>query len=233
MQRSLLPRSRPSVDGLEVGEVYESSARVDVGGDVYDFLAARRRPARRRARRRHRARRRRDGRHGDGEVRLPLARARASRAGRLPRRRERRHRRRDRGRQVHHDDVPRDRRRPRRGRVRERRASAAAARPPGRQRARASRPTGLVLGIDAGQEYEEVRADLPAGRGDRPLHRRRRSRRGGDGELYGVERLDALLARAPRAAAARARARGRRGLPRASPAASSPTTSRSSSSAAR
>src|SRR5581483_9042525 len=39
MQRSLLPRSRPQVEGLEVGEVYEPSARVDVGGDIYDFLA--------------------------------------------------------------------------------------------------------------------------------------------------------------------------------------------------
>jgi len=38
MQRSLLPRAAPAVPGLEVGEVYESSARVDVGGDVYDFL---------------------------------------------------------------------------------------------------------------------------------------------------------------------------------------------------
>ncbi len=38
MQRSLLPRSRPVTEGLEVGEVYEPSARVDVGGDVYDFL---------------------------------------------------------------------------------------------------------------------------------------------------------------------------------------------------
>jgi serine phosphatase RsbU (regulator of sigma subunit) len=38
MQRSLLPREQPAVPGLEVGEVYESSARVDVGGDVYDFL---------------------------------------------------------------------------------------------------------------------------------------------------------------------------------------------------
>jgi serine phosphatase RsbU (regulator of sigma subunit) len=38
MQRSLLPRSRPRLAGLEVGEVYESSARVDVGGDIYDFL---------------------------------------------------------------------------------------------------------------------------------------------------------------------------------------------------
>jgi serine phosphatase RsbU (regulator of sigma subunit) len=39
MQRSLLPRSQPVIEGLEVGEVYEPSARVDVGGDVYDFLA--------------------------------------------------------------------------------------------------------------------------------------------------------------------------------------------------
>jgi serine phosphatase RsbU (regulator of sigma subunit) len=38
MQRSLLPRGHPDVAGLRVGEVYESSARVDVGGDVYDFL---------------------------------------------------------------------------------------------------------------------------------------------------------------------------------------------------
>jgi serine phosphatase RsbU (regulator of sigma subunit) len=38
MQRSLLPRSRPATAGLEVGELYESSARVDVGGDIYDFV---------------------------------------------------------------------------------------------------------------------------------------------------------------------------------------------------
>ncbi|TMK78443.1 MAG: GAF domain-containing protein [Actinobacteria bacterium] len=38
MQRSLLPRGLPEIDGLEVGAVYESSARVEVGGDVYDFL---------------------------------------------------------------------------------------------------------------------------------------------------------------------------------------------------
>ena len=38
MQRSLLPRGLPEIDGLDVGAVYESSARVDVGGDVYDFL---------------------------------------------------------------------------------------------------------------------------------------------------------------------------------------------------
>jgi serine phosphatase RsbU (regulator of sigma subunit) len=38
MQHSLLPRELPALPGLEVGHVYESSARVDVGGDVYDFL---------------------------------------------------------------------------------------------------------------------------------------------------------------------------------------------------
>jgi serine phosphatase RsbU (regulator of sigma subunit) len=38
MQRSLLPRDRPSIAGLEVGAVYESAAQVDVGGDVFDFL---------------------------------------------------------------------------------------------------------------------------------------------------------------------------------------------------
>jgi len=39
MQRSLLPQSLPDVAQLDLGAVYESSARVDVGGDVYDFLA--------------------------------------------------------------------------------------------------------------------------------------------------------------------------------------------------
>jgi serine phosphatase RsbU (regulator of sigma subunit) len=38
MQRSLLPRHRPAVEGLEVAEAYESSARLDVGGDLYDYL---------------------------------------------------------------------------------------------------------------------------------------------------------------------------------------------------
>jgi serine phosphatase RsbU (regulator of sigma subunit) len=38
MQQSLLPRDRPSVPGLDVGAVYESAAQVDVGGDVFDFL---------------------------------------------------------------------------------------------------------------------------------------------------------------------------------------------------
>ena len=38
MQRSLLPSDLPDVPGLELGHVYESSAAVEVGGDVYDFL---------------------------------------------------------------------------------------------------------------------------------------------------------------------------------------------------
>jgi phosphoserine phosphatase RsbU/P len=39
MQRSLLPRSVPELEGLELGSAYQSSARVEVGGDVYDFVA--------------------------------------------------------------------------------------------------------------------------------------------------------------------------------------------------
>jgi serine phosphatase RsbU (regulator of sigma subunit) len=38
MQQSLLPRERPSVHGLEIGHVYEPAAELEVGGDVYDFL---------------------------------------------------------------------------------------------------------------------------------------------------------------------------------------------------
>jgi serine phosphatase RsbU (regulator of sigma subunit) len=38
MQRSLLPQVPPEVPGLEIGAVYESSTRVEVGGDLYDFL---------------------------------------------------------------------------------------------------------------------------------------------------------------------------------------------------
>jgi serine phosphatase RsbU (regulator of sigma subunit) len=37
MQRSLLPSAPPVLPGVEVGSVYESSARLDVGGDVYDY----------------------------------------------------------------------------------------------------------------------------------------------------------------------------------------------------
>jgi serine phosphatase RsbU (regulator of sigma subunit) len=52
---------------------------------------------------------------------------------------------------------------------------------------------GLVLGIDGGQKYEEAYAELPQGASlvlytDGVVEARR------DGELYGDERLDALLA---------------------------------------
>jgi serine phosphatase RsbU (regulator of sigma subunit) len=39
MQRSLLPRTHPQLPGLELGDVYASSARVELGGDVYDYMA--------------------------------------------------------------------------------------------------------------------------------------------------------------------------------------------------
>jgi GAF domain-containing protein len=37
MQRSLLPAAAPVLPGIEIGSVYESSARLDVGGDVFDY----------------------------------------------------------------------------------------------------------------------------------------------------------------------------------------------------
>jgi serine phosphatase RsbU (regulator of sigma subunit) len=37
MQRSLLPATPPVLPGVEIGSVYESSARLDVGGDVFDY----------------------------------------------------------------------------------------------------------------------------------------------------------------------------------------------------
>src|SRR5215210_1256006 len=38
MQRALLPRTKPQAERLDVAAVYASSARMDVGGDIYDFL---------------------------------------------------------------------------------------------------------------------------------------------------------------------------------------------------
>src|SRR5207237_1202438 len=38
MQHSLFPQTVPQLAGLELGAAYESSARVEVGGDVYDFM---------------------------------------------------------------------------------------------------------------------------------------------------------------------------------------------------
>jgi serine phosphatase RsbU (regulator of sigma subunit) len=38
MQRSLLPQVVPETPGLEIGHLYEASARLDIGGDVYDLM---------------------------------------------------------------------------------------------------------------------------------------------------------------------------------------------------
>jgi serine phosphatase RsbU (regulator of sigma subunit) len=38
MQRSLLPDYEPEIEGLDVGATYAASARVEIGGDVYDFM---------------------------------------------------------------------------------------------------------------------------------------------------------------------------------------------------
>ena len=37
MQRSLLPDEPPDIPGIEIGSVYESAARLEVGGDVFDY----------------------------------------------------------------------------------------------------------------------------------------------------------------------------------------------------
>ena len=192
MQRSLLPRSRPVIEGLEVGEVYEPSARVDVGGDVYDFLPLE------------------DGRlavvlgdvtgHGvDATADMAmakfvfrsLAREHPEPADFL----------------ASANDVICSEIGPGKfismsyvvvdgasGRV----AAASAGHPaprivlPGGS-TRALEAHGLVLGIDGGQEYVESHAELPPGASlvlytDGVVEARR------GGELYGDERLDALLA---------------------------------------
>jgi len=192
MQRSLLPRSRPVIAGLEVGEVYEPSARVEVGGDLYDFLALD------------------DGRlavvlgdvtgHGvDATADMAmakfvfrsLAREHSEPADFL----------------ASANDVICSEIGPGKfismsyvvvdgagGGV----ASASAGHPPPRivlsdGSTRPLEAHGLVLGIDGGQEYAEARTELPLGASlvlytDGVIEARR------DGELYGEERLDALLA---------------------------------------
>jgi serine phosphatase RsbU (regulator of sigma subunit) len=192
MQRSLLPRSRPVIEGLEVGEVYEPSARVDVGGDVYDFLALD------------------DGRlavvlgdvtgHGvDATADMAmakfvfrsLAREHSEPADFL----------------ASANDVICSEIGPGKfismsyvvvdgatGRV----SGASAGHPAPRVvlpdgSTRPLEAHGLVLGIDGGQEYGESQADLPTGASlvlytDGVVEARR------DGELYGDDRLDALLA---------------------------------------
>jgi serine phosphatase RsbU (regulator of sigma subunit) len=192
MQRSLLPRAQPDVAGLHMGEVYESSARVDVGGDVYDFMTL-----------------------DDGRLAVVLgdvtghgveATADMAMAKFVFRSLAREH-------PEPGDflaaanDVIVDEIAPGkfitmaylavdgvRGSV----ACASAGHPPPRLvlpdgSVRGLEASGLVLGIDADQEYEEVRAEFPVGAvlvvyTDGVTEARR------EGDLYGVERLDALLA---------------------------------------
>jgi serine phosphatase RsbU (regulator of sigma subunit) len=191
MQRSLLPREKPAVPGLEVGEVYEASARVDVGGDLYDFLEL-----------------------DDGRLAVVLgdvtghgveATADMAMAKFVFRSLAREHP--EPGDFLSHaNDVIVDEIAPGkfitmtylavdpvRGDV----ATASAGHPSPRLvladgSVRGLDVSGIVLGIDPAQEYEEVRAELAPGATlvlytDGVVEARRR------GELYGLERLDALL----------------------------------------
>ena len=192
MQRSLLPRSRPVIEGLEVGEVYEPSARVDVGGDLYDFLALD------------------DGRlavvlgdvtgHGvDATADMAmakfvfrsLAREHPEPADFLAAANDVICSEIGSGKFISMSYVVVD---GLTGRV----SGASAGHPaprivlPGGS-TRSLEAHGLVLGIDGGQEYAESGADLPPGASlvlytDGVVEARR------DGELYGDDRLDALLA---------------------------------------
>ena len=191
MQRSLLPRAQPDVAGLEVGEVYQSSAHLDVGGDVYDFLTL-----------------------DDGRLAVVLgdvtghgveATADMAMAKFVFRSLAREH------------PEPGDFLASANDVVVDEIASgkfitmaylavdgvngtvscASAGHPAPRLvlpdgSVRGLEASGLVLGIDAAQEYEAVHADLPHGSvlvvyTDGVIEARR------EGELYGVERLDALL----------------------------------------
>jgi serine phosphatase RsbU (regulator of sigma subunit) len=192
MQRSLLPRSRPVIAGLDVGEVYEPSARVDVGGDVYDFLELD------------------DGRlavvlgdvtgHGvDATADMAmakfvfrsLAREHPEPADFLASANDVICSEIGAGKFISMSYVVVD---GAAGTV----AGASAGHPPPRivlpdGSTRPLEAHGLVLGIDGGQEYSESRVDLPPGASlvlytDGVIEARR------EGELYGDDRLDALLA---------------------------------------
>jgi serine phosphatase RsbU (regulator of sigma subunit) len=191
MQRSLLPRDAPDVPGLEVGEVYESSARVDVGGDIYDFVQL-----------------------DDGRLAVVLgdvtghgveATADMAMAKFVFRSLAREHP--EPGdflafaNDVVVDEIAPGKFitmtylavDPARGEV----ACANAGHPPPRLvlpdgTVRGLEAPGIVLGIDSGQTYEEVRAELPVGSTivlytDGVVEARN------GGELYGTERLDELL----------------------------------------
>ncbi len=193
MQRSLLPRTRPELAGLELGAVYESSARVDVGGDVYDFMELE------------------NGRlavvlgdvtgHGIEAtadmamakfVFRSLAREHSAPADFLASANEVVVGEIAPGKFITMAYVTLD---PAEGRV----ACACAGHPPPRLVQPGGSVSGidargLALGVDGGQTYDEVEEALPHGSTvvlytDGVVEARR------EGELYGVERLDALLAR--------------------------------------
>ncbi len=193
MQRSLLPRTRPELEGLELGAVYESSARVDVGGDVYDFMELE------------------NGRlavvlgdvtgHGIEAtadmamakfVFRSLAREHSAPADFLASANEVVVGEIAPGKFITMAYVTLD---PAEGRV----ACACAGHPPPRLVQPGGSVSGidargLALGVDGGQVYDEVEEALPHGSTvvlytDGVVEARR------EGELYGVERLDALLAR--------------------------------------
>jgi serine phosphatase RsbU (regulator of sigma subunit) len=193
MQRSLLPQVRPPVTGLDVGEVYAPSARVELGGDLYDYVLLD------------------DGRfaivlgdvtgHGiDAAADMAMAKY-IFRA------------------LVHDHPSPSDFARaankvvvgeiapgkfitllylvidPATGEV----ACASAGHPPPRLidaagRVRPLSARGLALGVDLGQEYEEVREKVEPG-GSVVLYTDGVVEARAGSELYGLERLDALLAR--------------------------------------
>jgi serine phosphatase RsbU (regulator of sigma subunit) len=192
MQRSLLPSGHPSIAGLDLGEVYQSSARVQVGGDVYDFLELS------------------DGRlavvlgdvtgHGVEAtadmamakfVFRSLAREHPEPADFLARAND-----------VVVDEIASGKFITMSYVTVDGADGAVACANAGHPAPRVVQPdgtvhgldaAGLILGIDAGQEYDEVRDALPVGGSlvlytDGVVEARR------DGELFGTERLDELLA---------------------------------------
>jgi serine phosphatase RsbU (regulator of sigma subunit) len=193
MQRSMLPRSVPELQGLELGDAYESSARVEVGGDIYDFMEL-----------------------ADGRLAVALgdvtghgieAAADMAMAKFTFRSLAREHPEPGDFLQSTNEVVV--------GEIAPGKfitlvylvidgtkgelAAAGAGHPPPRIVGADGTVTGLdvnglVLGIEPSQEYEEVRASLEVGAAvvlytDGVIEARR------DGELYGVERLDRILAR--------------------------------------
>jgi GAF domain-containing protein len=193
MQRALLPRRLPDVHGLEVGRVYESSARVDVGGDVFDFLEL---PGDRLAVVLGDV----TGHGIDATADMAMAKYVFRLLGREHERPA--------AFLAAANDVAVEELAPGKfismvavvvdaatGEV----LCAGAGHPPPRLvlprgSVQGLQTGGIVLGVEPGQAYEELRADLPAGGvvvlyTDGVVEARR------DAELYGVERLDALLAR--------------------------------------